>query len=192
MKVSKLKVYDLEESIIASKYPMLESYAEAEALDKESSVARAKALAQAPVASGHCNFVKGILVAMDITATIKWWIQANRYSHFHIVSSMSTMHRAHCMDLTNICENVDDDVMQAVIKLQDKYNKKEITHDVLVNSLPNGLTYTARVTTNYLQLRIMYEQRKNHRLQEWKDFCDIIKQLPMSNDFIIINEKENL
>jgi len=35
-----------------------------------------------------------------------------------------------------------------------------------------------RITTNYLQLKTIYRQRKNHKLPEWRIFCDWILSLP--------------
>lgn len=41
-----------------------------------------------------------------------------------------------------------------------------------------GLRLTARITTNYRQLKTIYQQRKNHRLPEWRAFCAWIETLP--------------
>ena len=48
-------------------------------------------------------------------------------------------------------------------------------------SNPCGFILTARITTNYLQLKTIYAQRKNHTLPEWRLFCKWIEQLPYSN-----------
>ena len=47
-------------------------------------------------------------------------------------------------------------------------------------SNPAGFQLTAGMTTNYRQLKTIYAQRKNHRLPEWREFCEWIKTLPHS------------
>ena len=48
---------------------------------------------------------------------------------------------------------------------------KEAYLDILMN-VPAGLKLTARISTNYRQLKTIYYQRKNHRLPEWRKFCN--------------------
>ena len=50
----------------------------------------------------------------------------------------------------------------------------------LIYNIPSGFEYTAGMVTNYRQLKTIYTQRKNHRLQEWRDFCKWIETLPHS------------
>jgi hypothetical protein len=47
-------------------------------------------------------------------------------------------------------------------------------------SNPCGFKLTAGMTTNYRQLKTIYNQRKNHRLPEWRDFCTWITLLPFA------------
>mgnify|MGYP002519675587 CR=1 FL=1 len=53
----------------------------------------------------------------------------------------------------------------------------------ILYSNPAGFKLTARMTTNYRQLKTIYAQRKNHRLPEWRAFCEWIETLPNA-DFI--------
>ena len=71
-------------------------------------------------------------------------------------------------------------------ELQKEYNEnptKENMYKMLYTN-PCGLKLTARMTTNYLQLKTIYHQRKNHRLQEWQDFCKWIETLPYAKELI--------
>ena len=43
---------------------------------------------------------------------------------------------------------------------------------------PCGMYLTARMTTNYQQLKTIYQQRRTHRLPEWGEFCDWCETLP--------------
>jgi hypothetical protein len=60
----------------------------------------------------------------------------------------------------------------------------------ILYSNPCGFKLTARMTTNYQQLRTIYKQRKNHRLPEWKEFCGWIESLPYANELITGENKE--
>ena len=48
----------------------------------------------------------------------------------------------------------------------------------ILYSNPAGFRLTARMTTNYRQLKTMYAQRKTHRLPEWRAFCSWVETLP--------------
>lgn len=141
---------------------------------------RACKLADNPSCSGHCNFLSGVLVSFDVTGTVKWWTQCQRYHFIQIVSSMSTMHRLVSMlkeDKAQFHPSVDP----RIIEILKDMLKQERPFEELVYSCPMGIELTARVSTNYLQLKTIYRQRKDHRLQEWRDFCDFMKRnLPYS------------
>ena len=75
-------------------------------------------------------------------------------------------------------------------ELQEKYNEDR-SHDNylrLLYSTPAGLKMTGRVTTNYLQLMNIWQQRHNHRLPEWRQFCkELQDKLPFFEDFLKAN-----
>ena len=73
-------------------------------------------------------------------------------------------------------------VVDSFMKLIDNEN---VTSEELVYSCPMGLQLTARINTNYLQLKTQYHQRKSHDLEEWRDYCAWIKSLPFAQDLII-------
>jgi hypothetical protein len=59
-----------------------------------------------------------------------------------------------------------------------EYDKKEFFH-LLISNLPQGFELTFRVTSSYLQLKSMYNQRKNHKLNDWSvDFTNWLSTLP--------------
>lgn len=183
--VSNINVYNMSESFRASKYPMATDINKTnyEITD------RIKKLSNTPMGTGHSNFLKGILVSFDLTFTIKAWTEAERYSHFTIVSSQSTMHRIARMDYDDcMIEYVTDNTKKELERLKAIYNKTKDSHDYLrlLYNCPTGLKLTAHISTNYMQLKTIYNQRKDHRLPEWKSFCDFIESLPYSE--LIIGE----
>ena len=64
----------------------------------------------------------------------------------------------------------------------DKFKEHEmISKDInSVDDLPLSFKYWLSFSTNYLQLKTIYKQRKHHKREEWQDFCNMIEQLPES------------
>ena len=184
MEVKNVKVYDLEESIKASKYSM--------AIDTENCnldiTETTKRLAKTPKGSGEDQFLTGIRVAFDLTFTNKAWIELERYRFVEFVSSQSTMHRIASFQLdTQYNKYVDKRIVDIMNELKDQYNKTKDKDDYLklLYSNPAGFELTARLTTNYRALKTVYSQRKNHRLPEWRELCKWIEALPHASELII-------
>ena len=204
--ITNCKVYDLEETLIASGYAMINEYDEYEVRKEANSIIdvflfeegkdnrhlkRALKLTKAPLNSGHVSFAKGIVVSMDITFTNKAWIEFQRYHFADIVTGQSCMHRISKFDLEEVFnEYVDPIIIDRLKEVQKQYNENPTKENYLklLYSTPSGILMTARVTTNYLQLMNMYKQRVNHRLNEWRHFCDeLIEELPLFKEFLIAN-----
>lgn len=197
MQIKNVEVYGLVNSFRVSKYPMSINTNEC----KTDYTPRIKSLATAQRGSGHDNFLKGIIVQFDMTATNKIWVEAERYHFFDIVSSQSTMHKLKDMKLDNaFIEYTDKRIVEIMIELQETFNKvndnpnstkeeKKIARYNLLYSCPAGLLITAGITTNYQELKTMYHQRKGHDLEEWSiDFKNFVEALPYSD--LITNLKE--
>lgn len=184
MKIENVKVYDLEESIKASKYPMAvnTSVCNSEITDT------VKSLAHSPKGEGHDQMLTGIRVAFDLTFSNKAWVEAERYRFLEFVSSQSTMHRISKFDLNKQYNKyVDNRIIAIMEELKNKYNETQDKEDYLrlLYSNPCGFELTARLTTNYRCLKTIYSQRKNHKLPEWREFCKWIETLPFSKELII-------
>ena len=175
--IDNVKVYGFHESVAASKYPMSVDVAEcnADITDK------VRKLGNADIGSGHDNFLNGIIVQFDLTCSIKMWVEAERYHFLDFVSSQSTMHRITKLDPHKQCNKyVVPAVIEILERLIQRYNNEPTPEhylDVLYN-VPVGYGLTARMTTNYRQLKTIYYQRRNHRLPEWKEFCKWVETLP--------------
>lgn len=201
MRINNLQVYDMHNSIRASGYPMkdhLDVEDQHRFLD-EKDWKRAVSLASRASNEGHDNFLSGIVVSFDLTCTVKMWTEFERYHFAQIVSSQSTMHRLSKMELDTAFTPYTDPVIVNRLKvLQKRYEEEpnETNYLQLLYSCPTGLHLTARVTTNYRQLKTMIKQRHNHRLPEWRKFCDeILEQCPMAAEFLlrkgVFNETAN-
>lgn len=217
MKVENVRIYDLEESLIASGYPMRTMATQDRDLD-EKDVKRGHNLSKAcDTGNGaHGQFMTGIRVSFDLTFTNKAWVEAERYRFLEFVSSQSTMHRITKFDLREqYNEYVDPRIIDIMEEKVEEYNKLVKDRDIIkdrihsdeeirrINELlyqkyleilysnPAGFNLTARMTTNYRCLKNIYIQRKNHRLPEWREFCKWIETLPYFEELINTNKYEN-
>lgn len=217
MKVENVRIYDLEESLIASGYPMRTMATQDRDLD-EKDIKRGHNLSKAcDTGNGaHGQFMTGIRVSFDLTFTNKAWVEAERYRFLEFVSSQSTMHRITKFNLREqYNEYVDPRIIDIMEEKVEEYNvlikDREIIEDRIhsdeeirrINELlyqkyleilysnPAGFNLTARMTTNYRCLKNIYIQRKNHRLPEWREFCKWIETLPYFEELINTNQYEN-
>lgn len=202
MKLENIKVYDLEESLIASGYPMRTALTSREPDEKD--IKRGLALTKASNGNGaHAQWLTGVRVAFDLTCTNKMWVEAERYRFFEFVSSQSTMHRITRFNLDETYnEYVDPRVIEVMkekvaeynsmgdgamldVKLQMELNelKKKKYLEILYTN-PAGFELTARMTTNYRCLLNIYVQRHDHRLPEWREFCAELLKLPMFPELV--------
>ena len=182
--VSNWAVYGLSESIKASKYPMSTDTEKCTSEVTE----RTKKLGSCDTGTGHDQFLTGIIVQFDLTFSNKAWVEAERYHFLDFVSSQSTMHRIAKFDIEEQCnEYVSEEVIRCVTRLRDAYNTDPSAENYLrlLYNIPSGFQLTARMTTNYRQLKTIYFQRKNHRLPEWREFCKWIEELPMFKELIL-------
>ena len=206
--VSNVKIYDLEESLIASGYPMRTEVGMRDVEDKD--VKRGIKLVDATKTgnTAHHQFLTGIRVNFDLTCSNKMWVEAERYRFLEFVSSQSTMHRITKFNLDE-CYNeyVDSQIIKIMKAKIADYNfwieePEKVMNDYSIDkgeydkclkrmyleilySNPAGFILTARMTTNYRCLRNIYIQRHNHRLPEWRAFCKWIETLPYAEEFLI-------
>ena len=187
IKVDNVRIYGLNESVIASGYPMqIETHDMNKVVIGDKDLKRVKHLGNATHGSGHDCFAKGITVQFDLQVPEYIWRQLDRYHFIDYVSSQSKMHRILKMDLNKACNKyVLDSTKETLKNLIDTYNreindldKKELFNHIIANT-PSGIMLTARMTTNYLQLKSIVNQRSNHKMQEWRLLCDYFKTLPM-------------
>ena len=151
-------------------------------------------------AEGSDSVLNGVIVQFDLTFTNKAWVEAERYHFLDFVSTQSTIHRITNVDLDEVyIEYVDSRIIAIMKEKAKEYNelqediralrkegKDTTTLDDLAGqkylevlySNPAGFKLTARMTTNYRDLRTIYFSRRTNRLPEWRAFCDWIETLP--------------
>lgn len=194
-KIENTSVYGLDKSFKASGNPMRTKFDTSEVNEKDKQ--RAYKLGSCRNGLGHDNFLKGIIVQLDLTAPLYFWKQAQRYHWFDFVSSQSTMHCLLKFDVESQCvKETNKEILAIMKRLIDEYNaldekdpNKADKWRGLVASLPCGFCLGATMTTNYQQLKTMYIQRRFHKLEEWRKFCAWCETLP---DFLELTNAKNL
>lgn len=197
LQIKNVKVYDLEESVIACKNAMRTELPEYTHEKFVNSLERAIKLVQASRyderVKCHDNFLTGIRVSFDIVYPGYISPELQRYHWIDIVTSSSKMHRLSKMNFDKCCNKYVCDETKALMKhLAEKFNEDPSYENrmELLSNCPMGLELFMRISTNYKQLQTIYWQRRNHRLKEdWGEFCKFVESLPYANELIICNNQ---
>lgn len=142
--------------------------------------------------SDHAKFMRMINVTADITAPLYWWAEMDTYKVGTVRNSCSKMHTIHKRDLTMddfSTEHLYEDEICAMQDLIDRINyNRQCFMDTgikqdwwqIIQLLPSSYNQRATWQANYAVLRNMYHARKNHKLDEWRTFCEWVETLPES------------
>ena len=149
--------------------------------------------------SEHRKFLRQIFVAVDITAPLYWWKEADTYKVGTVSNSTSTMHKLASTPITMDCFEMDDycgffeiqwkNLIALLEQCRKEYNetKDKRYWKELIRLLPESWLQKRTITMNYENILNMYRQRKNHKLTEWsKSFCDWVKTLPYAEELICL------
>ena len=140
----------------------------------------------------HRKFMRMITVYVDITAPLYWWKEFDTYKIATVANSCSTMHTIHKKEFTLddfSCEHLlgdSKDILCSTISTMNFYRNEYLsTKDKkhwwqMIQLLPTSYNQKRTVMLNYEVLANIYKSRKDHKLDEWHDFCDWIRKLPYS------------
>lgn len=153
----------------------------------------------------HRKFMRMITVYVDITAPLYWWKEFDTYKVGTVANSCSTMHKIHANEFTLedfSCEHLNNsetvgvgfidgltsiDILGYTIDMLNYYRRCYIEDGKskddwwqMIQLLPSSYNQKRTVMLNYEILANMYRSRKDHKLDEWHEFCDWIKSLPYS------------
>lgn len=118
--VENVCLYDVKESIKASKYPMSVDINKL----NDDVTKTVKKLASTDVGSGDDNFLNGFRIAFDLTFSNKAWVEMERYHFMDFVSSQSTMHKITKFELKSQCNKyVDSRIIDIVQEYINEYNR---------------------------------------------------------------------
>lgn len=140
----------------------------------------------------HRKFMRMIVVYVDIWAPLYWWKEFDTYKVGTVANSCSTMHTIHKnkFDLNDFsCEhllpNAEEALCRTITTLNFYREEYLETKDKtywwqMIQLLPSSYNQNRTVMLNYEVLANMYKSRKDHKLDEWHEFCDWIRELPYS------------
>lgn len=143
----------------------------------------------------HRKYMRMITVYLDITAPLYWWKEFDTYKVGTVANSCSTMHKIAAKEFTLddfSHEHLQDDsvaVLESVIHTlnvhREWFNNKvlddpKIDWWQMIQLLPSSYNQRRTVMLNYEVLANIYHSRKEHKLDEWRDFCKWIETLPYS------------
>ena len=151
----------------------------------------------AKAGSVDAKYRRMIVVTVDITAPLYWWKEFDTYKVGTVANSCSTMHKIHAKKFTREDFSYDHlepkgvACLDKVIEFLNYY--RECYHNVegsisrkkdywwqMIQLLPSSYNQRRTVMLNYEVLAGIYPKRKDHKLDEWHDFCEWIKKLPYS------------
>lgn len=153
----------------------------------------------------HAKYRRMITVYVDITAPLYWWKEFDTYKVGTVANSCSTMHKIAAKEFTLedfshehlrvAARNILQKTIEALNAEREAYigegidglkGDKECWYS-MIQLLPSSYNQKRTVMLNYEVLAGIYPMRKNHKLDEWVEFCKWIETLPYSE--IIIGEK---
>lgn len=168
----------------------------------------------------HRKYMRMMPVYVRITAPLYWWKEFDTYKVGTVANSCSTMHKIAEKEFTLedfSCEHLIsgsietlNDTIDILNEFREWYLKydhmnedckklfnKEITCEKdlwwqLIQLLPSSYNQTRNVMLNYEVLANIYRQRKNHKLDEWREFCEWIESLPYSELITGVEECQTL
>jgi hypothetical protein len=161
-----------------------------------------KKLAEA--GSVHAKYRRMIVVYADITAPLYWWKEADTHKIGTVRNSCSTMHKIHDKEFTlddfshehlkSPSKKLLNDIIELLndwrIHYQVDSNVKKDYWWQMIQLLPSSYNQRSTLMLNYEVLTNIYRSRKDHKLDEWREFCGWIESLPYSEIITGGNENE--
>lgn len=141
----------------------------------------------------HRKFMRMMPVYVRITAPLYWWKEFDTYKVGTVSNSCSTMHKIQDKNFTFDDFSIETlsipgrNLMFQICKALNRNRelfletKEKVYWWQMIQLLPTSYNQTRNVMLNYEVLAIMYHSRKNHKLDEWREFCKWIEELPMSD-----------
>lgn len=139
----------------------------------------------------HRKYLRQIFAVMDITAPLYWWKEFDTYKVGTTANSCSTMHKIAAKEFTlsdfsieHLSEDVIDkpfnDIINCLNFFRELYNQNKDKSDwwQMIQLLPSSYNQRRTVSMTYENVMNMLDYREGHKLDEWREFCKILKQLP--------------
>ncbi len=198
IKVDRIKVYNIANAIYSARNP-LNSWKKSDSdLERDIIGSNDLDLMKRLYKAGpeHRKYLRQIFVSMDITAPLYFWKEADQYKVGTTTNSCSTMHRIHSKEfvpddfsyehLNQYSQMALSGTIEALNKAREDYliSKNKDDWWQMIQLLPSSYNQKRTVTLNYENVISMIKQRTGHKLDEWNNFIEILKELPYIEDIM--------
>lgn len=139
----------------------------------------------------HRKYLRQIFAVMDITAPLYWWKEFDTYKVGTTANSCSTMHKIAAKEFTlsdfsieHLSEDVIDkpfnDIINCLNFFRELYNQNKDKSDwwQMIQLLPSSYNQRRTVSMTYENVMNILDYRQGHKLDEWREFCGILRELP--------------
>lgn len=139
----------------------------------------------------HRKYLRQIFAVMDITAPLYWWKEFDTYKVGTTANSCSTMHKIAAKEFavedfsdehleTGWLACLDDTIIPLLNRARTKFiaTKDKRYWWQMIQLLPSSYNQRRTVSMTYENVMNMLDYREGHKLDEWREFCKILKQLP--------------
>lgn len=168
----------------------------------------------AKAGSDERKFARMIVTYVDITAPLYFWKEFDTYKVGTVANSCSTMHKLHSRDLevydfsidhlemsntskTGYIRDTPYQLLKRVIETINSYREEFVKTGnkdcwwQMIQMLPTSYNQKRTVMLNYEVIFNMYQARRNHKLDEWRQFCGWAEKLPHFIDIFDIGVATN-
>lgn len=145
----------------------------------------------------HRTYVRMIMIWMDVTAPLYWWKEADRYTVGKSQVSTSTMHKIHAKEFTKedfSIENITnryfigetESTISNLNMAREEYlrTKDKSMWYTMIEMLPSSYNQKRTICMSYEVAMKMIKERKNHKLDEWREFVQILEELPYMKEIM--------
>lgn len=208
IKFERTEVYGMGAALRGMRNPM-RSWDKADSVGDvpgEADLALARKLVQA--GTDHRKFLRQIMVSVDITAPRYWWTEFDTYKVGTVTNSESTMHTitkkefewsdfsvervGNVPNCDPMYANAFEGILHALNEARHCYLDTSDTAYwwQIIQLLPQSYNQMRTATLNYEVLLNQYHARRNHKLQEWRDYCEWVEGLPYFREICLGKELE--
>lgn len=188
IKIENLKVYGFESAMIGMRNPMNSWSLNDTVFNRLGENDLKLLLKLCKAGADHRKVLRQMLISFDVVAPLYWWKEFDTYKVGTVSNSCSTMHKLTSRPLTRddfsfedmldnecIVNEVVDNLNARIsdYKADGKTNKN--LWRTIIQLLPCAYNQRRTITCNYEVILNMYQQRKHHKLKEWRDFCLYMK-----------------
>lgn len=188
IKIENLKVYGFESAMIGMRNPMNSWSLNDTVFNRLGENDLKLLLKLCKAGADHRKVLRQMLISFDVVAPLYWWKEFDTYKVGTVSNSCSTMHKLTSRPLTRDDFSFEDMLDNECIVNEVVYNLNARISDykadgktnknlwrTIIQLLPCAYNQRRTITCNYEVILNMYQQRKHHKLKEWRDFCWYMK-----------------